>query len=199
MVRRYKCNLGVTTEFDDSAILVPTVKHTGTHFILNALGYQYADLVKSGRVRTNISNGGEAPHDYDIITGHFDMRADTLIAMSKCMKTVIPLRHPALVAVSWKKRPDHGSFIDEWLKMCEVENALHFPLETMPFDKLAEFTGMGLNRTRKRIHSIGDYPQRKDLKTARNFLQDEWALVELALNTSIGRKFYHGNTNIRWL
>ena len=198
MVRNYLGPLGCTTKFKTEALLVPTVKHTGTHYIMRVLGYNYAKLLRDGKVCIKKKPCTKHLHTYDIINGHFDERADTLIEMSKHMRTVIPLRHPAFVAVSWKKRPTdinhRGTFLDEWLKMCEVDNAFHFPLETMPFDKLAEFTGMELNRTKQRIHSIGDYPQRKDLQTARNFLQDEWALVEQALDTSIGRKFYHDNS-----
>jgi len=191
------------TKFKTDAILVPTVKHTGTHYILKVLKNNNAKLGRCGRVCLS----GKRPcmlkdHKYELIHGHFDERADTIIEMSKYMKTVIPLRHPALVAVSWKKRPkDHNhktTFLEEWLKMCEVDNAFHFPLETMPFDKLAEFTGKPVKRTRERIHSIGDYPEKESLKTIQNFLKDDWLLVEQALNTSIGRKFYD-NPNLCWI
>ena len=162
--------------------------------------YQYAKLQRNGRVCIDNKFCNNGTHTYNLINGHFDVRADTLIEMSKHMKTVIPLRHPALIAVSWKKRPKdinhRGTFLDEWMKMCEVENAFHFPLEIKPFDALEAFTGIEIIRHDKLINSIGNYPEKESLQTAKNFLQDDWALVEIALNTPIGRKFYNEYSNL---
>ena len=173
---------------------MPTVKHTGTHYIMKVLNYRYAKLTRDGRISIKKKACNHST-EYQLINGHFDCRANTLIEMSKDLKTVIPLRHPALIAVSWKKRPKdihhQGTFLDEWLKMCEVDNAFHFPLETMPFDELESYTEMTVNRQTEVIHSIGDYPEKKDLQTIQNFLDDDWPLVLAALDTSIGRKFYN--------
>lgn len=190
------------TKFKTDAILVPTVKHTGTHYLMYLLRGQYAKLLHDGRVCINKKYCNNGTHTYKLLNGHFDVRADTLIEMSRHMKTVIPLRHPALIAVSWKKRPKdqhhQGTFLDEWMKMCEVENALHFPMETKPFDALEAFTGIQVIRHDTMTNSIGNYPEKENLKTIQNFLKDDWLLVEQALNTSIGRKFYE-YSNICWL
>jgi hypothetical protein len=159
------------------------------------------------KVRKKVCRTVAAPstvkHIYDIITGHFDIeRTETLIEMSKHLKTVIPLRHPAAIATSWKKRegrPNHKTtWYDQWLNMCEVENAFHFPLETKPFSELEKFTGTRVYHYDQVMASIGDYPEKKDLKTMRDFLGKEWSFVEKALNTNIGRRFYD-NTNLRGL
>jgi len=190
------------TQYNSDAILIPTVKHTGTHYLIDILHGRYAKLLKDGRVCINKQSCTKKNHNYNLLTAHFDIRADVLIEMSKTMKTVIPLRHPALIAVSWKVRPKdqhhQGTFLDEWLRMCEVENALHFPMETRPFDALKAFTGIDVYRHDKTINSRGNYPEKENLKTMQNFLKDDWLLVEQALTTSIGRKFYD-NPNLCWI
>ena len=175
---------------------MPSIQHSGTHFILRTLGGNSAKLKPSDKSRFNTSKLIIWPRKgYKLLQGHFDYaRADTLLRMSRHMKTVIPLRHPALIAVSWKKRGParwrSNNFLEQWLKMCEVKDAFYFPLETMPFDELEDFTGLTVNRTDRAFGSIGDYPEKRDLKTARDFLGDDWALVEEALETQVGRKFY---------
>jgi hypothetical protein len=170
---------------------------------MRCLDYNYAKLDRDGLVKIKKVICRRLTHTYDLINAHFDERADTLIEMSKHMKTVIPLRHPALIAVSHKKRegqPRHDiPWYIQWDKMCEVENAFHFPLETKPFDELEEFTGMKVKRIDGVIHSIGNYPEKKDLKTMRDFLQKDWDFVEKALKTNIGQRFYNDDSIIRGL
>jgi hypothetical protein len=194
--------LKAQTKYRPDAILVPTIQHSGTHYIMRCLNYNYAKLDRDGMIKVNKVPCSMLTHTYDLINGHFDTRADTLVEMSRHMKTVIPLRHPALIAVSHKKRegwPRHEiHWHDQWLKMCEVENAFHFTLEDKPFVELEKFTGMKVHRFDKVVRSLGDYPEKKNLKTIRDFLKEEWDFVEKALNTKIGRRFYD-NTYLRGL
>ena len=166
-------------------ILLATIKHTGTNYCFSVLN----------RERTRLTRDGLIEHDADILWSHFDIRTPYVLELSKRMKTVIPLRHPARIAISWRKRGQTG-WLKEWMRMGEVEDAFYFPLETKPFDELEEFTGFTLNRHDEVINSIGDYRER-DLVSMGRYLGDEWGDVFTALETPVGRKIY--GTDLRWL
>ena len=163
-------------------IIVPTVQHSGTHYLLNVIRKPVGKLCLSGKVK-----------DRYVIHGHLDKRTEKLLELSKGRRTVIPLRHPALIAVSWKKRGPARwrtpTFLDQWKRMDEFD-AFFFPLEEKPYKALEEYLRLDVVRVDKRVNSIGDYPERNDLQTARDFLKDDWALVEQALNTKIGSQYY---------
>jgi hypothetical protein len=160
-------------------ILVTSVKHTGTNYLLSVLGSEE-------RIRTDRQGKRKSP-DADAIWAHINEPiAKTL---STELKTVIPLRHPMNVAISWKKRGESG-WLDHWMMMDEFTDAFFFPLEAKPFDELQEFTGLDLNRHDKRIRSIGEYPERNDLVAAGYFLGKEWGDVFKALQSTIGSKYY---------
>jgi len=151
---------------------------------LAVLGNKYTKLRYDG---AGVKRGKA---DSVLVQAHFDdERTETIIDLSRTMKTVIPLRHPAFVAVSWRKR-NEDNFLQQWLRMCWVPQAFYFPLETKPFDELQEYTGVTLNRQVGMVNSLGKYPEKQDLQTARDFLGDEWGDVQTALNSPIGRKFY---------
>lgn len=160
------------------AILVPTVKHTGTRYLLSLLGNSKAKLRNDGEV--------DRGSNYNLVHSHFDKRTEHIRRLSKSHKTVIPLRHPAFVAVSWKKRKQ-GSFLKEWLNICE---GFYFPLETKPFDELEDYVGFELNRHQNVLNSIGEYPEKHSLDAARQYLGDLWSDVEVALDTDIAKQFY---------
>lgn len=168
--------MNLSPESLTSAILLPTVKHTGTNFTLGVLGGRPTKIDKNGNVQNPWA---------DVVMSHFDKRTPHIKEYARHIKTVIPLRHPALVAVSWKKRKQSG-WLAEWLNMCEVEG-FYFPMETKPFDELEEFIGAKVNRLDTVINSIGEYDEKKNLTTARDFLGSDWVDVEIALNTEAGR------------
>ena len=83
-------------------------------------------------------------------------------------------------------------------------DAFFFPLDennltSMPFDELEEYLGRSVSRSSKTAGSIGDYKEKKNLQAMRDFLQEDWALVEEALQTHIGWKFYGNDYPVRGL
>jgi hypothetical protein len=160
---------------------------------MKALGGNYAKLGLDGKVKYRKFPIKKGKPDYDLIHGHFDVRGPTLVEASHKMTTVIPLRHPALIATSWKKRGPARkrtpTFLEQWMYMCEATGFL-FPLETKPFEALADYTNLRVRPLDKVVNSIGDYDEKRDLQAIKNFLGRDWALVEAALDTEIGRRFY---------
>ena len=80
--------------------------------------------------------------------------------------------------------------------MCDME-AFYFPLDSKPFRNLAQYTGRELNIHDKALNSLGDYPERKNIKTALAFLEKDVGDVIDALDTPIGRKYY--DSDLRWI
>lgn len=172
---------------DKGVVFSPTIHHSGSNFIRRCIGNK-PQIKIHGRKRPQILPGM-------LITAHF--RHDTdgamplYLRLAKRFPTVIPLRHPAMIATSHKKRdPKAGTlWLYKWVQMCQVP-AFHFPIETMPFDELEEYLGRKVRRDRDPVKTIGDYPEKHSLEAARKFLKDDWWAVEAALNTDIGRKYY---------
>jgi len=183
-------------------IVIGSVQHSGTHFIRRAIGGTCAKLTVKNDVRPR-----DKRKEFQMVHAHFDERTDALHHWASGNKVIIPLRHPAAVAVSWKKRPDHRkrtpTFLDQWKRMDEFD-AFFFPLDennltSMPFDELEEYLGRSVSRSSKTAGSIGDYKEKKNLQAMRDFLQEDWALVEEALQTHIGWKFYGNDYPVRGL
>lgn len=162
-------------------ILVVSVRHTGTHFIERALGGRSCKLESARQ------------HKGGVIQAHFyEHMMPKIMAFNKVLKTVVPLRHPLLIATSWEKRgkPPATGFYREWQRMGQID-AFFFPLDTMPFDELEEFTGKPVIRDTSVINSIGDYPEKHSLEAAREFITKEsLTLVEQMLATPIGQRYY---------
>jgi hypothetical protein len=108
--------------------------------------------------------------------------------ISEMLPTVIPLRHPALIATSFKKRKQ-GGYVKEWMRMCEIEG-FHFPLETKPYDELEEYLGRPVVRDDTVVNSIGEYPEKDSIQSAKAYLGIDWVNVEAMLATPIGQRFY---------
>ena len=165
------------------------MQHSGTHFIRNCIGGRCAKLTVKNDVRPR-----DKRKPFQLVHAHFDERTDALHHWAIGRKVVIPIRHPAKIAVSWNKRDDHRkrtpTFLDQWVRMDEFD-AFFFPLEEMPFNELEEYLGQSVNRARKPLGTIGNYDEKKNLQAMREFLKDDWELVESALETNIGRKFYN--------
>jgi hypothetical protein len=176
--------LEATTVYGKDQILVPAVQHSGSYYLVHLLGGVSSKLKQDGMV---------SPLGKRVIHGHYDCRHAVIKELSKRIKTVIPVRHPAMIAVSWKKRGPKqwrtDNFLIQWQRMHDIDGFL-FCIEQKPFDRLEEYLGTEVNRTDAVIHSIGDYPEKQNLETARDFLADDWSLVTQALDTPIGRKFY---------
>lgn len=173
-------------------IYVLSVMHSGTRFLWQTLGvvlhedlWHISDLPQSNC---------KAVAAHTVVDG--------AIEFAKDYKTVVPLRHPALIAVSWKKRIDNKlgdghlrirkeyfDWLEEWKKLDDVD-AFFFPLETRPYDDLEDFTGFSVNRSVDTRFSIGDYPEKHSIMAAKEYLGDEWSKVVAALNTKIGRQVY---------
>ena len=160
-------------------ILVASVRHSGTRTLLSVIGLPHAKIRANG----DIDSGG---FDRDVAIAHLDQRTAQLVDMSCNMKTVIPLRHPAMIAVSWKKRDtskySDGSFLEQWQRIPEMVNPFFFGIKEMPFDDLEDYLQMSVNRKRFCIGSIGDYPEKSDLASAKRFLGDDWWMVEQAMD-----------------
>lgn len=187
-----------TGTYELSCIFTPTIHHSGSNFIRKCVN---ADHVKmnpspskqdpSFRKNVTIRDGGQ-------ITAHFIAYQDYYMPMyinlakNPDVKTVIPLRHPAFIAVSHKKRDIHAGthFLYKWFLMCQIPNAFYFPLETMPFDELEDFLGKKVYRSTKPLKTLGDYPEKKNLEAAKKFLDDDWWAVDAALRTNIGQHYY---------
>lgn len=78
-------------------IIVPTIRHSGSHFVVNLLGYdikQTFNWKQAGKARPDsLIFDHISPHRIGIITG----------LVSKHL-TIIPLRHPFLIEKSWDDR-----------------------------------------------------------------------------------------------
>jgi hypothetical protein len=173
------------TVYGGGDVLLPSVQHSGSYYVAN--------VICEGKPSHLRRNGEIARKKTHVIHGHYDVRHEVFKELSRRIKTVIPVRHPALIAVSWKKRGPAqwrtDNFLTQWNRMHEIDGFL-FPIEQKPFDELEDYLGAKVNRLDRVIHSIGEYNEKRDLETARNFLGSEWALVQEALQTPIGRKFY---------
>ena len=174
-------------EIIEDCIIVPSVQHTGMHFLREVLGGRQAKMRFDD---LTIRYSEKLPRPYEIIHGHFDNRTPLLKALSDTRKTVIPLRHPMKVAVSWKKRGAEErrtpTFLDQWLRMDEFSNAFFFPLEVKPFTALEKYIGRPVIRTTE-IYGAQEYDYPDDVEA---FLGGDMFLVELALKTKIGKRFY---------
>ena len=144
--------------------------------------------------------------DNDVIHCHpYDSTFEKIKSLSEEMPTVIPIRHPALIVTSWRKRQWIESIrrngvsvpqsmcleniLRQWNRMGEI-NGFLFCVEQMPFDELEEYLNMKVNRHHGVVNSIGDYSEKQDLGSVRAFLKADWSIVEKALQTPIGKRFY---------
>ena len=174
-----------------SVIFTPTIHHSGSNFIRHCVGPDYVKWRPNRKVPITRAVDQQ-------ITAHFIAYEDgympqyIALANNPNVKTVIPLRHPALIAVSHKKRHEESGahFLYKWILMCQIPNAFYFPIETMPFDELEAFLRKKVSRNRKPMRTLGDYPEKRSLDAAKTFLKDDWWAVGAALNTDIGRRYY---------
>ena len=175
------------TVYKETDIALPSVQHSASYYVANVIaGRDPSHMRQNGQIaRKNRSS--------PVIHGHYDMRHAVYLELSRRIKTVIPVRHPALIAVSWKKRGPRQwrteNFLVQWERMHEIEG-FHFCIEEKPFDELERYLGADIHRTTNVMHSIGEYNEKKDFVTAKDFLGKDWALVEKALDMPLGRKFY---------
>ncbi len=154
--------------------------HSGTHYMCDVLG---------------LSPGVDTFHPGENKEGHLYVhtRFEDAINLSKKHKTVVPLRHPGFIAVSWKKRGTakrkHLSLWDQWSRLDEAEG-FFFPIENKPFDELEDYVGFPVNRKVGVVASVGDYAEKKNVDTAKKYLGKDWELVEQMLSTDVGKRYY---------
>lgn len=178
-------------------ILVPAVKHSASTYLCNVIQEGKPSVLRPNRQLVHKETTVIHCHPYDD-TMHL------IHQMAAELPTVIPLRHPAFIAVSWKKRErDRAArqrpplpksmmlrnFLLQWERIHEIEG-FHFCVEQHPFGELEDYLGVTVNHTTNVIHSIGEYDEKRDFVTAKDFLGKDWALVEKALDMPLGRKFY---------
>ena len=78
-----------------------------------------------------------------------------------------------------------AKFWRQWQRLGELD-AFRFPIEAMPFDELDEFMGFEVFRGVGREGTIGEYPEKHDIRLAKKALGDLWRYVEMALDTEDG-------------
>ncbi len=103
-------------------IIVPTIPNTGTHFLLDLLGVQPKGMLWNYQV-----NGIEYGHIYPEWKRHF-------LPLIENNLTLIPLRHPFVVAKSWADRGGNPyEMIDMWdLLVDEIDplNPVYLPIDS---------------------------------------------------------------------
>ena len=76
----------------------------------------------------------------------------------------------------------------QWQRMGNLD-AFRFVIEALPFDDLERYIGMPVSRIEGPRGSAGDYPEKHDISLARRALGEDWAFVEMMLDTQDGQ-FY---------
>lgn len=175
------------TIYRDTDVALPSVQHSGSFYVANVIAKRNPSHM---RQTGEIVRKNRQSH---VIHGHYDMRHRVYRELATRIKTVIPVRHPALIAVSWKKRGPKQwrteNFLVQWERMHDIDG-FYFCIEDKPFDELERYLGANVHRTTNVMHSIGDYDEKRSFETAKNFLGKDWGLVQRALDMPIGRKFY---------
>ena len=165
-----------------SDFLSATMHHSGSNTLRAILG---------GRA-TKIHVGYKTPH----MTAHLGSRDwEDVKVISEKVRTVTSLRHPARIILSHLQRQSHENrtredcgamFWRQWQRMGQLK-AFRFPIEVMPFDALEAFMGQPVVHTTSVHRSIGEYPEKHDMRLAKAYLGRLWAYVEMALETPDGQ------------
>jgi hypothetical protein len=108
---------------------------------------------------------GDVPSDGLLHAHFYTAHLQSIRSFSGQYKTVVPLRHPVAVALSWWiRRPNLVKGVkEEWENMRRAlwgRDVFFFPLETKPFDALQAYLGWGVCRIQSREGSRGDYEAR---------------------------------------
>ena len=75
--------------------MIPTIQHTGSHFVVGLFG------IDVGRAKRPGMHDG-TPNE--VIFDHVERNTDTLLFLGARHPTIIPLRHPKVVAKSYTSR-----------------------------------------------------------------------------------------------
>lgn len=140
-------------------IIVPTILNTGTHFLLNLLG-----IKPKGMLWEQQENG--------IAYGHIYPRyKDIYMPLIEDNLTIIPLRHPLVVAESWKARGGNiFEMIDMWeFLVNEIHplNPVYLPIDS-PYRDIAlgdinAWLGMNMTTDWSPVSSVnGNHPLRHE-------------------------------------
>ena len=126
-------------------IIVPTVRNTGSHFLVDLLGY---DINKALPWKQS-HNATEDSLIFDHISKYNTHFSLPLIRENL---TIIPLRHPVLVAKSWNDRKrDTAELVDSWEVLVNEIDPLepyYLPLDVLDrqdyLDRLNTATGRSM-------------------------------------------------------
>ena len=127
-------------------IIVPTIRNTGSHFVLRMLGKQHP-------IRPDILTWRclDRIEDDSVVFDHvFPHQRHLFLPLIRDHLTIVPLRHPYLTQKSWADRNHHKSdLIGMWEVMAEEIaplNPYFLPLDVENRqDYLDELNDLGLN------------------------------------------------------
>ena len=133
---------------------LPTVKHTGSNFVLSLLGGEYLNI-KRGYVGEGVYFDHLWPHKRGLWKPLLDQ-----------MPCIVPLRHPDAVAGTWAARNrDLNDLIREWreLEWLSANYAPYFlPVDTSDRDqhlqRINEGLGLSLKTDWEPVRSKGSAP-----------------------------------------
>lgn len=184
----------------DNVVLVASIQQSGTHTlraIVKGEGYRRI-MRKPGQF--NLARPG------DLLHSHFwDRDYGHIVKYSSIYPTVIPLRHPTAVALSWHARHKahrRNQLQAEWDNLADFdekhgEHAFYFAMERYPLDELEQYLGTGVHRQVPRLGVIGPYPEKRlwengEIEQLRR-TEAEWAVgfgAETVRDNPVARRFY---------
>ena len=89
-------------------IIVPTIRHSGSHFLVDLLGYDINKTLPWGQAH-------KATDDSLIFDHISPYKVDIMLPLIRDNLTVIPLRHPFVVAKSWiDRKKDLSELVAAW-------------------------------------------------------------------------------------
>lgn len=105
-------------------LLFPTIRHSGSHFILNLFGSQVGSHSHPDRVTGDLN---------EIVFCHVDEQ-NQMLTLAEDHPVIIPLRHPKAIARSWQARNkdlktlcrDFHTLIDQYDRL----KPLYLPLDS---------------------------------------------------------------------
>jgi hypothetical protein len=129
-------------------VIVPTIRNTGSHFVLRLLGKQHP-----WRPDILTWRGADRANEDSVVFDHvFPHQKGLFLPLIRDNLTIVPLRHPFLTAKSWKDRNhDKSDLVGMWETMVfdiDPLKPFYLPLDVPDrqdyLDALNEATGLNL-------------------------------------------------------
>lgn len=131
-------------------IIVPTIRHTGSHFVLHLLGVK-------GRVNCfTWRTAQQASHNSVVFDHVLPHQRHIYLDLIKRHTTIVPLRHPYLTQKSWQ---DRNRDLDDMIAMWEV-----MANDIAPLDP--HFLPLDVDNRDDYLHNIN--------RTSGLYLQTDW-------------------------